>query len=217
MSALPTDFDADAKMFELAPVSLWIEDFSAVKALFGQWRTQGVVDLAAHLAEDPDRVRQCSECIRIIKVNRKTLALFGARDLDHLTLSRPLVIRDDTFKSHVSELAQLWSGRSHFSSHTVNYTLSGERLDIQLHGTLLPGQTSGKIMLNLLPEYGPSTIGGYVGDTTKKTVYFQWKENYLPTDSHAAFTINDRSRVYFLNTYGYWQDSFLSEWTNFSF
>ncbi|MDB5652671.1 MAG: histidine kinase [Tardiphaga sp.] len=139
MSALPTDFDADAKMFELAPVSLWIEDFSAVKALFGQWRTQGVVDLAAHLAEDPDRVRQCSECIRIIKVNRKTLALFGARDLAHLTASLGQVMRDDTFKTHVEELTQLWSGRTHFSSHTVNYTLAGERLDIQLSATILPG------------------------------------------------------------------------------
>ncbi len=26
-----------------------------------------------------------------------------------------------------------------FSSHTVNYTLSGQRLDVQLRGTLLPG------------------------------------------------------------------------------
>jgi diguanylate cyclase (GGDEF)-like protein len=54
-------------------------------------------------------------------------------------VSLGLVMRDDTFKSHVSELAQLWSGRTSFSSHTVNYTLSGERLDIQLHGTVLPG------------------------------------------------------------------------------
>jgi diguanylate cyclase (GGDEF)-like protein len=49
------------------------------------------------------------------------------------------VLRDDTFKSHVQELAQLWDGQTSFSSHTVNYTLAGERLDIQLHGTILPG------------------------------------------------------------------------------
>ena len=44
------------------------------------------------------------------------------------------VLRDDTFKSHVEELAQLWYGQTSFSSHTVNYTLTGERLDIQLYG-----------------------------------------------------------------------------------
>ena len=39
-----TDHD-DAKMFDLAPVSLWIEDYSAVRALFEQWRAQGADDI----------------------------------------------------------------------------------------------------------------------------------------------------------------------------
>ena len=138
-----TDPDDDAKMFDLAPVSLWIEDYSAVKALFEQWRAEGIGDIKAFLAADPDRVRQCSERIRILKVNRKTLSLFGARDLAHLMANLGRVMRDDTFKSHVDELAQLWNGKTGFSSHTVNYTLTGERLDIQLHGTILPGHEAG--------------------------------------------------------------------------
>jgi diguanylate cyclase (GGDEF)-like protein len=134
-----TDPDDDAKMFDLAPVSLWIEDFSAVKTLFEAWRAEGISDIRAFLAADPERVRQCSERIRILKVNRRTLSLFGARDLAHLTSHLGQVMRDDTFKSHVEELAQLWNGQTSFSSHTVNYTLGGERLDIQLSGTVLPG------------------------------------------------------------------------------
>ncbi|WP_454632519.1 diguanylate cyclase domain-containing protein [Bradyrhizobium cenepequi] len=149
MSALSTDPDDDAQMFDLAPVSLWIEDFSAVKALFEQWRAEGVSDIKATLAADPDRVRQCSQRIRILKVNRKTLSLFGARDLAHLMANLGEVLRDDTFKSHVEELAQLWNGQTSFSSHTVNYTLAGERLDVQLNGTILPGheQSWGRIMI----------------------------------------------------------------------
>jgi diguanylate cyclase (GGDEF)-like protein len=131
--------DENAKMFDLAPVSLWIEDFSDVKALFEQWQAQGVDDIEMFLLANPDRVRECSQRIRILKVNRKTLSLFGARDLGQLMVSLALVMRNDTFKSHVSELAQLWSGKTEFSSHTVNYTLSGERLDVQLHGIVLPG------------------------------------------------------------------------------
>lgn len=131
--------DDDSVMFDLAPVSLWIEDFSDVKALFQQWQQQGVDDMETFLLANPERVRQCSQSIRIIKVNQKTLSLFGARDLNHLMVSLGLVMRDDTFKSHVSELSQLWSGKTFFSSHTVNYTLRGERLDVQLHGRVLPG------------------------------------------------------------------------------
>jgi diguanylate cyclase (GGDEF)-like protein/PAS domain S-box-containing protein len=138
MSVSPAMLD-DARMFDLAPVSLWIEDYSAVKELFETWHAQGVDDIETYLLANPERVLECSQRIRVLKVNRKTLSLFGARDLDHLVLSLSLVMRDDTLKSHVSELAQLWAGRTHFSSHTVNYTLSGARLDIQLSGTILPG------------------------------------------------------------------------------
>ena len=41
--------------------------------------------------------------------------------------------------AHVDELVQLWDGKPSFESHTVNYTLTGSRLDIQLHGRILPG------------------------------------------------------------------------------
>jgi diguanylate cyclase (GGDEF)-like protein len=139
MSALSADLDDNAEMFDLAPVSLWIEDYSAVRALFEQWRTEGVDDIEAFLVADPKRVRQCSERMRILKVNRKTLSLFGARDLDHLMENLGQVMRDDTFKSLVDEMVQLWNGKGGFSANTVNYTLAGRRLDIQLSGTILPG------------------------------------------------------------------------------
>ena len=64
---MTTDFE---EMFELAPVSLWLEDFSGVRALFDAWRAEGVTDLRAHFAEGPSRVAQCAHSIRVI--NQKT-------------------------------------------------------------------------------------------------------------------------------------------------
>src|ERR1700759_220094 len=139
MSATSIDRNSDAEMFDLAPVSLWIEDYSGDLALFQEWRAENVTDIKAFLTANPNRVRRCSERIRILKVNPKTLSLYGARDLDHLMANLGQVLRDDTFKSHVEELAQLWYGQTSFASHTVNYTLTGKRLDIQLSGRILPG------------------------------------------------------------------------------
>src|ERR1700743_3531057 len=106
MLAPLTNPDDDAKMFDLAPVSLWIEDYSAVRALFDQWRAVGVTDVRAFLATNRERVRQCAQRIRVLKVNRKTLSLFGARDLAHLMANLGRVIRDHTFKRHVEQLPQ---------------------------------------------------------------------------------------------------------------
>jgi len=129
-------------MFDLAPVSLWLEDYSGVKQLFDEWRGAGIVSLREYLEEDSERVRACSSRIRVIKVNRRTLSLFEADNLAHLVANLDKVFRADMLKTHIEELVQLWDGESAFGSNTVNYTLCGKRLDIQLKGTILPGHES---------------------------------------------------------------------------
>jgi diguanylate cyclase (GGDEF)-like protein len=129
----------DAEMFDLAPVSLWLEDYSRIRRQFDAWRRAGITDLRAYLRADRGRVKACSDLIRVIKVNRKTLSLFEANDLPHLVENLGCILRDDMFTTHVDELVQLWDGNTEFFSHTVNYTLSGRRLDIQLKGSILPG------------------------------------------------------------------------------
>jgi hypothetical protein len=47
-------------MFDLAPVSLWLEDYSGIQALFAEWREQGVSDLCAFLEAVIGRVKACS-------------------------------------------------------------------------------------------------------------------------------------------------------------
>lgn len=129
----------DSGVFNLAPIAMWIEDFSQVKALFDVWRAQGITDIRAFLREDTSRIGQCSARIRVLDVNRKTLELFEAGDVDHLRAGIAQVFRDDMLETHINELAALFDGETTFSSTTVNYTLSGRRLDIQLRGAVMPG------------------------------------------------------------------------------
>lgn len=148
MSDLKSDSGAiaslrdEAEMFDLAPVALWLEDYSALRALLGRWRQAGISDLRGYLREDVERVAECSRCIKLLKVNRKTLSLFEADDLDHLVGNLGRVFRDDMLHNHIEELVQLWEGQTQFFSSTVNYSLTGKRLDIQLKGAVLPGHES---------------------------------------------------------------------------
>ena len=127
------------EMFELAPVSLWLEDYSALHALFTRWRALGVTDLRQCLRDDVTRVAECTRQLRVLQVNRKTLELFEATDLAHLVAHLDHVFRDAMLEPHIDELVALWNGEKRFSSQTVNYSLSGKRLDILLNGTVLPG------------------------------------------------------------------------------
>ncbi|MBP0599739.1 sensor domain-containing diguanylate cyclase [Herbaspirillum sp. LeCh32-8] len=130
---------SEQETFDLTPVSLWKEDYSGLKRLFTEWRAQGVSDLRGWLQQDHRRAHACAREIRVVDVNRRTLEWYEARDLEHLVANLDKVFRDDMLETFIDEMVQLWEGRLNFSSYTVNYTLGGKRLDIQLSGRIMPG------------------------------------------------------------------------------
>ena len=128
----------DSPFFELSPFAMWLEDYSDIKKQFDIWREQGVQDLFSFLQEDESRILDCARKIKLLKVNSKTLELYQAKDFEHLCQNLHLVFKGDMTKSHIKELVALWNGETHFSNSAVNYTLTGDRLDIQLKGIVLP-------------------------------------------------------------------------------
>ncbi len=126
-------------MFDLAPVSLWLEDYSGLKALFERWRAEGVTDLRTHLAGDPARVQTCMAQLKVLRVNQRTLELFAAQSQEELVGRLADVFRGDMADNVIHELCQLWDGQPGFENQTVNYALDGRRLDVQIRVTMLPG------------------------------------------------------------------------------
>jgi diguanylate cyclase (GGDEF)-like protein len=125
--------------FEHAPVSLWLEDYSALKTLFNQWKAAGVSDLRSHLTADPARIRACTATIRIVGVNRRTLEMYEAPSQEKLTSNLSDIFRDDMLNPHVEELVQLWDEQPFFTGLSVNHTLNGRRMNVELKGVILPG------------------------------------------------------------------------------
>lgn len=131
--------DLYADMFDLAPVSLWLEDYSQLRLLFDHWRAEGVTDLRRHLQANPDRVIECMRRLKVLRVNQRTLSQFGARDLAHLSQSLHLILREDARGAFLDEMGQLWDGQLRLSTQTVNHTLDGRRLIMLLNASVLPG------------------------------------------------------------------------------
>lgn len=138
MSLTTTEADFEL-MFESAPISLWLEDHSALRQLLESWRSQGVVDFRVHVNQFPELLPLCSSCIRVLKVNQKTLDLLVASSQAELIDRMSEVFRDDTFDHMIAEVDQLWRGSLDFSNQTVNYALDGRRIEAQLSVRVLPG------------------------------------------------------------------------------
>ena len=130
--------DHFASLFAYAPISLWEEDYSGIKAYFDELRRQGVTDLNRYLDEHSLDIEACMLRIKVLHVNQETLAMFGAASEAELVNNLDKVFRDEMRVHFRSELLALWNGEIGFRGEGINYTLQGKPLDIRLHWRILP-------------------------------------------------------------------------------
>ena len=147
----PTESAHLRALFEFAPISLWEEDYSGIKACLDDLRLQGVTDLRAYIKENPGFVQHCMAQIKVLDVNRKTLELFAAASREELLAHIPDIFRDEMGLHFTEELVDIWNGRHFYEREGINYSLNGEPIDIHLQWTVLPGfeATLGRILVSI--------------------------------------------------------------------
>ena len=75
-------------LFDLAPICIYVEDYSSVKRLIDGLKAQGVDDLRHYFRENPDVVFNAVDSIDVIDVNQRALEL-------HRAPSKEAYIEDD--------------------------------------------------------------------------------------------------------------------------
>jgi diguanylate cyclase (GGDEF)-like protein len=126
-------------LFAATPVSLWEEDYSAVKTYFDSLRTSGVKELQPYLDQHPEAVNHCMGLIKVLNVNQKTLDLYRADSKEQLLANLDQVFRDEMSRHFANELTDLWNGRLMYERDGINYALDGEPLHIHLEFRVMPG------------------------------------------------------------------------------
>lgn len=127
------------QLFEASPISLWEEDYSAVRDYFESLRRAGVENLQTYLEQHPEAVAHCMGLIRVLDVNQRTLDLFGAESKEQLLANLERVFRDEMGVHFARELVDLWNGKLAYERDGINYGLNGEPIDIHLNFRVMPG------------------------------------------------------------------------------
>ncbi|MBL8090205.1 MAG: diguanylate cyclase [Anaerolineales bacterium] len=126
-------------LFESSPISLWEEDYSEIKKYFDTLREQGVTNFEDYLHQHPEASLHCASLIRVLNVNQKTLELFGANSKNDLLNNLSQVFRDEMGNSFAKELVDLWNGKLYYEREGINYSLTGEPINILLSFRVMPG------------------------------------------------------------------------------
>ncbi len=126
-------------LFEHAPVSIWEEDFSAVRQYIEDLRAAGIVDFSAYFDAHPEAVAESAARVKIVDVNLATLEMYQAESKEQLLADLSKVLGPESLVPFKEELLALASGETSYENETVNYTLRGERRIVFVRLTVAPG------------------------------------------------------------------------------
>jgi diguanylate cyclase (GGDEF)-like protein len=130
-------------LYDHAPVALWEQDWSAVRAALAELELSGIEDLASYLQANPSQLRRLASLVRILDVNAAALEQVGApsgrKDLGALTLAQNF---DATaMRNFALALTALAQGSHFFACEGSFERLDGVTRLNELTLLVMPGHT----------------------------------------------------------------------------
>lgn len=127
-------------IFELAPVSFWVEDFTGAVAMIETMKAAGVHDFRAHFAAHPEVLTELARKIQVVEVNDISPAVFGARSKEELLGSLDKIFLPGSYPGFLDQMVALAGGERSFVFESVNGTLDGRCIDVLVHLVMLPSE-----------------------------------------------------------------------------
>jgi len=139
-------------LFDDSPVSLWEEDFSDVKKRLDDLRESGVVDLRAYLEQNPGEVLDIISRVKITAVNKATLDMYGAEDLEELRRGFASTFTEESHAFFREEFVALSEGKTIVEGESTSVTLRGDRMHVDLRLVVPPGyeESLEKVILSVV-------------------------------------------------------------------
>ena len=126
-------------LFEQSPVSLWLEDYSAVAALIETIGAQSEEELEAYLRENPDVLGACIASIRVEDVNEATLAVHGASSKAELLQGLSSIIPSESHTDFIPQLLALYRGDTTYEGTGIDQRLDGRPIHVAVRWIAVPG------------------------------------------------------------------------------
>jgi PAS domain S-box-containing protein len=138
-------------MFEGAPVSIWEEDFSAVKEKVVELWNQGVRDMEAYYSTREEELQELVRSVIIIDVNQASLQLMEADSKEQLKEGLQNIFIENTTYAFKKELNVIANGGGRFEYETKLKTLRGKVFEALAHVNFPPLHESYKnVMVTLI-------------------------------------------------------------------
>jgi PAS domain S-box-containing protein len=138
--------------FENSPISLWEEDFSEVKAYIDRLRKSGVKDFRRYFLNHLGEVAACAAKVKVLDVNKATMKLYSVENKKEFFAGLSGVFGGEIHDAFIEELVAIAAGKLTFEMEDFNRTFTGERKDIFLKWSVVPGHETdySKVLVSII-------------------------------------------------------------------
>lgn len=139
-------------IFDESPISLWEEDFSAVKGYFDKLKSQGVENIQQYLDSNPREVEKLAQMVNIIDVNNTTLKLYEAKSISEFFEGLTAFFNEEATRLFKEELVALFNEKTLYQGEFPGYKLTGEKMDLIVRLSVVSGYetTLAKIVVSVI-------------------------------------------------------------------
>ncbi|MBD3165974.1 PAS domain S-box protein, partial [bacterium] len=138
--------------FEHSPISIWEEDFSAIRAELEKLREQGVEEFERYFLDHLDEVGRLAGLVRILDVNETSVDFFEADSKEDVPRQLQNYFTEASLPVFAKELATLADGGTRYDSEIPIRTPKGEHRILFIKLQVLPGheESLSRILISFL-------------------------------------------------------------------
>ncbi len=124
------------ELFEVSPGAMFEADWSRLKLMVDDLRSDGVVDFAAYFVAHPDFLDRATAVCGFVDVNGTALKMYGASNKDELLETMNTMVRQSSFEGFADRLVALIEGEEKVSGETVSKRVDGTEFPVRISTTI---------------------------------------------------------------------------------
>lgn len=139
-------------LFEHAPITIWVEDYSQIKQHLTILLEKGITDIKAYLVSHPEVVEEIIRKVSILDVNNYALTMYGVTSKEHLMQHMETIYPEHSRGDFINQLVAIAQGHTSYQGQSVNNRLDGSELTVYLKWIAAPGHENdlSKVFLSLI-------------------------------------------------------------------
>ncbi len=139
-------------LFEDSPISLWEEDFSAVKSFIDSLRDKGINNFRTYFEEHPEDLAHCMAMVKIVDINKTTVDMYQVETKEEFLKGLAKFFTEESYEMFKDEIISLCEGKTSIEGEAVNQTAKGENKHLFIKCSLAPGyeETWSKMLVSII-------------------------------------------------------------------